>query len=58
MTTLTVPSRPGVPVFDDTQGERYYDPANPSGSVPVPDTGTQIEVVNRNRAGMMQVKVY
>src|SRR5687768_15875961 len=58
MTTLEVPSRPAVPVFDDTNGARYYDPANPGGSVQVPDTGTQIKVVNRNQAGMMQVEVY
>ena len=58
MTTLEVGSQPRVRVFDDTKGERYYDPANPGGSVEVPDTGTQIKVLNRNRTGMMQIQVY
>ncbi|QNN52448.1 immune inhibitor A domain-containing protein [Nocardioides mesophilus] len=58
MTTLEVPARAAAPVFDDTHGERYWDEANEQGSVQVPDTGTQIKVVNSNRNGMMQVQVY
>lgn len=57
MTTLQVGAQPPVPVFDDTQGHRYYDPANPGGSVEVPSTGTQVEVVSSNRRGMMQINV-
>ncbi|MFC9328910.1 immune inhibitor A domain-containing protein [Kitasatospora sp. NPDC057015] len=40
----TVPSAPGVPVFDDHNGS-YWDPANPYSSVRVPDTGTRIELL-------------
>ena len=59
MTTLGVPSRPAVPVFDDSLASAYYDAAaNPLGSVKVPDTGTTIEVVNSNpRTGLMTLQV-
>jgi len=57
MTRLTVPSRPGVSVFDDSDPMRYYDPENPTGSVIVGGTGTQVRVVNSNRNGMMTVQV-
>lgn len=57
MTTLDVPSRSGVPVFDDTNPNAYYDVANPQGSVIVGGTGTQIRVVQSNRNGMMTVRV-
>ena len=57
MTTLQVPSRSGVAVFDDSDPNRYYDPANPGASVKVAGTGTRIEVVSTNQNGMLQVKV-
>ena len=49
-------SQPAVPVFDDTMS--YYDPANPMGSVIVPNTGTQIRVKSVSaRDSFMQVQV-
>ncbi|MCQ1987180.1 MULTISPECIES: immune inhibitor A domain-containing protein [unclassified Arthrobacter] len=57
MTTLQAPSRPGVQVFDDTNPNAYYDPANPQASVVVAGTGTKITVVNSNPKGMMTVRV-
>ncbi|MDM7988997.1 immune inhibitor A domain-containing protein [Arthrobacter sp. zg-Y877] len=57
MTTLQAPARPGVPVFDDTNPNAYYDPANPQASVVVAGTGTKITVVNSNPKGMMTVRV-
>jgi M6 family metalloprotease-like protein len=52
MTTLSVPSQPGVAVFDDSDPDRYYDPANPQGSVRVAGTGTQIRVVDQSADSM------
>jgi immune inhibitor A len=50
------PSLPAVPVFDDNNS--YWDPANPTGSVIVPNTGTSIRVVNTSAQGnFMQVLV-
>jgi immune inhibitor A len=50
------PSLPAVPVFDDTKS--YYDPANPQGSVIVPNTGTQIRIQSISAQGnFMQVQV-
>ncbi len=50
------PSQPAVPVFDDRNS--YYDPANPMGSVIVPNTGTQIRVKSVSAKGsFMQVEV-
>jgi immune inhibitor A len=57
MTTLEIPSRPAVAVFDDSDPMRYYDPANPSGSVKVGGTGTRIEVVSTTQNGSMKVLV-
>jgi immune inhibitor A len=57
LTTLTAPSRPGVAVFDDTDPMRYYDTANPRGSVIVGGTGTKIEVISTTQNGSMQVVV-
>lgn len=57
MTTLQVPSRPGIPTFDDTNPNAYYDPANPQNSVIVGGTGTTIQVVQSNPKGMMTVRV-
>jgi immune inhibitor A len=50
------PSLPAVPVFDDNLS--YYDPANPMGSVIVPNTGTQIRVKSVSALNsFMQVQV-
>ena len=57
MTTLNVPSRAGVSVFDDTDPLAYYDAANPQGSVKVAGTGTTIKVVQSNKNAMMTVQV-
>ncbi len=57
MTTLDVPAQAAVPVFDDTDPNAYYDPANPMGSVKVAGTGTTIRVIQSNRNGMMTVRV-
>lgn len=47
---------PAVPVFDDNNS--YFDPANPTGSVIVPTTGTSISVVNVSAQGnFMQILV-
>jgi immune inhibitor A len=43
------PSLPAVPVFDDSNS--YWDPANPTGSVIVPNTGTTIRIVNYSAHG-------
>jgi immune inhibitor A len=52
----THPSLPAVPIFDDRNS--YYDPANPMGSVIVPNTGTQIRVKSVSAQGsFMQVEV-
>jgi Immune inhibitor A peptidase M6 len=57
MTELNVPSQPAVAVFDDSDPNRYYDPANPQGSVKVAGTDTQIRVINQSSTGMMTVQV-
>ncbi|MET4061003.1 M6 family metalloprotease-like protein [Arthrobacter sp. UYP6] len=57
MTTLNIPARPGVAVFNDGNPNAYYDPANPQGSVVVAGTGTTIKVVQSNPKGMMTIKV-
>ncbi|MGB5533157.1 MAG: peptidase M6, partial [Acidimicrobiia bacterium] len=50
------PSHPAVEIFDDRNS--YYDPANPMGSVIVPNTGTQIRVKSVSAQGsFMQVEV-
>jgi immune inhibitor A len=50
------PSQPAVPIFDDLND--YYNPANPMGSVIVPNTGTQIRVKGVSALGsFMQVEV-
>ena len=43
---LDIPSRPGVPVFDDTNPNAYYDPANPQNSVIVGGAGVKVEVLS------------
>ena len=47
---LKIPSLPGVPVFDDHNGS-YWSDENPTGSVKVPDTGTQIKIVKQPKSG-------
>lgn len=50
------PSLPAVKIFDDRNN--YYDPANPWGSVIVPNTGTQIRIQSISAQGnFMQVQV-
>ena len=56
-TTLSVPSRAANQLFDDSDPNAYYDPANPQGSVQVADTGTQIEVVGSSDNGGLTVQV-
>ncbi|WP_432501518.1 immune inhibitor A domain-containing protein [Kineococcus arenarius] len=56
-TLLDVASRPGVAVFDDSDPDAYWDPANPQGSVKVAGTGTTIRVVQSNSEGMATVQV-
>ncbi|WP_255953054.1 immune inhibitor A domain-containing protein [Streptomyces odontomachi] len=43
---LRIPSLRGVSVFDDHNGA-YWTDENPTGSVKVPDTGTQIKIVQQ-----------
>ncbi|MFE2874027.1 immune inhibitor A domain-containing protein [Streptomyces roseus] len=47
---VLVPSRPGVPVFDDRRGT-YWNAALPQVGVRVPDTGTRITVVKETSSG-------
>lgn len=50
------PSLPAAPIFDDNN--TYYDPANPTGSVMNPNTGTQIRIKSINAQGtFMQIEV-
>ncbi len=52
----THPSLPAVRMFDDRNS--YYDPANPWGSVIVPNTGTQIRIRSISALGtFMRVQV-
>lgn len=49
---IVMPSRPGVPVFDDSRPNRYYDAAtNPGGSVIVAGSGTTIRVTSQDDRG-------
>ena len=56
-TTLSVPGQAANPLFDDSDPNAYYDPANPQGSVQVAGTGTQIEVVGSSDTGGLTVQV-
>jgi immune inhibitor A len=52
----SIPSLPAVREFNDMNS--YWDPANPTGSVMVPQTGTLIRIVNVSAQGnFMQVLV-
>jgi immune inhibitor A len=57
MTTLEVPSRQGINVFDDSDPYAYYDLGNPRHSAIVGGTGTRIEVKGIQKNGAMQVVV-
>jgi len=57
LTTLEVASQPAVRVFDDSDPDAYYDPANPMGSVRVAGSGTQIRVLQVNSNGIMTIEV-
>lgn len=57
MTTLDVPAQAPVPVFDDSDPNRYYDAANPMGSVQVAGAGVTIKVIQSNKTGKMTVRV-
>lgn len=57
MTTLDVPAQAPVKVFDDSDPDRYYDAANPMGSVKVAGVGVTIKVVQSNKTGKMTVRV-
>ncbi|MFJ8943127.1 immune inhibitor A domain-containing protein [Streptomyces sp. NPDC102395] len=46
----TIPSRPGVPVFDDGKSS-YYDASNPQAGVKVTDTNTSIRIVSEPANG-------
>ena len=55
---LTVPSSPGIPVFDDTNPNKYWSSANPLSSVKVAGTGTSMTVTNtRDGGNELQVHV-
>lgn len=54
---LSVPAQAPVSVFDDSDPNRYYDPANPMGSVKVAGVGVTIKVVQSNKTGKMTVAV-
>ncbi|GAA1908033.1 immune inhibitor A [Lapillicoccus jejuensis] len=47
----TLGARPGIPTFNDTDPERYWDAANPGGSVKVAGTGTKITVARTSVSG-------
>ncbi len=57
MTTLQVPAQAPVSTFNDSDPERYYDAANPMGSVKVAGVGVTIKVVQSNSTGKMTVQV-
>lgn len=49
--TLTVPSRPAIPVFDDSDPNGYYDVSMPSYSTKVAGSGTRIAVKKVSKDG-------
>ncbi|MBT2454708.1 immune inhibitor A domain-containing protein [Streptomyces sp. ISL-86] len=49
---VVIPSRPGVPVFDDRHGS-YWNAELPQVGVKVPDTGTRIAVVKEASGGAL-----
>ncbi|GAA4691431.1 immune inhibitor A [Promicromonospora umidemergens] len=58
MTRLFEHKQRPVRTFDDSDPERYYDPANPGHSVKVGGTGTTIKVLSQDtRRGQMTIQV-
>jgi immune inhibitor A len=54
----TVPSRPGIATFDDSDANRYWSAANPWNSTKVAGSGTSLTVFKTNDGGNeLQVKV-
>jgi immune inhibitor A len=54
----TVPSRAGIPTFDDSDANRYWSAANPWNSTKVAGSGTSLTVFKTNDGGdQLQVKV-
>jgi immune inhibitor A len=54
----TVPSRPGIPMFDDSDVNRYWSADNPWNSTKVAGSGTSLTVFRTNDGGdQLQVKV-
>lgn len=50
-TAVDVPSRPGIPTFDDSDPGRYWSAANPQSSTKVAGSGTQITVHSSSKQG-------
>lgn len=55
MMTLDVPAQAPVPIFDDSDPNRYYDTANLGGSIKVAGAGVTIKVLQSNSTGKMRV---
>ena len=55
--TTSLPAQAAVRKFDDSNVNRYYDPANPQGSVKVAGSGTVIKVVRQADNGTMTIQV-
>ncbi|HWC23959.1 MAG TPA: immune inhibitor A domain-containing protein [Flexivirga sp.] len=56
-TTLDLPKKAGVPMFDDSVADAYWSSLNPTGSVQVAGSGTQIVVKGKQGDGLrVQVK--
>jgi immune inhibitor A len=53
----TAPSAPGIPTFDDTNPNAYYDATNPLGSVMVAGHGVTVTVTSQVTGGDMTVTV-
>jgi len=54
--TADIPSRPGIPTFDDTNVDGYYLATNPQASTKVAGHGTQVTVTGQS-AGTMTITV-
>lgn len=55
---LIMPSRPGIPTFDDRDPMKYWDPANPMASTKVAGSGTRITVEGTKSGGdVLEIKV-
>ncbi len=55
---VTLPSSPGIPVFDDSDTDRYWSADNPWASTKVAGSGTTIEVKSeQKKLGQMVVSV-